>query len=103
MKTIPKRRPLEPRRRDAVRNTVNGRRLVAYVDEQRLTISTQCPSKWLFVDLEDGNIWTKAFEEDGWREAPMPQLKDAAAAIAQAMRDIRRARRLERDMERTAR
>jgi hypothetical protein len=82
MKRIPRIAPEEPKRRtDRVRRTVGGRSVPHYVDEQRLTISTQCPQKWLFVDLEDGNIWTKRFEEDKWRSASIKQLSDALSVI----------------------
>lgn len=89
--------PLEPKRReDHERETVSGRRVPHYVDEQQLTISTQCPQKWLFVDLEDGNIWTKNFESDEWRTASISQLKDAVTVIEREMSYLRKAQRLQR-------
>ena len=99
MKRIPRIAPEEPKRRtDRVRRTVGGRSVPHYVDEQRLTISTQCPQKWLFVDLEDGNIWTKRFEEDKWRSASIKQLNDALSVINNEMEYLRKAQRLQRNI-----
>lgn len=84
MKKIPKISSLEPKRRkDHVRKTVSGRYVPHYVDEQRLIVSTQCPQKWVFVDLEDGNIWTKDFEASEWNDASIAQMKDAITVLKQ--------------------
>lgn len=97
MKRIPRIAPEEPRRRkDHERKTVGGRSVPHYVDQQRLTITTQCPQKWLFIDLEDGNIWTKFYEEAEWESASMLQLNEAITVIKQEMSYLRVAQRLQR-------
>ena len=46
-------------KRTSFNNKVEFRELEKPVD---ITISTKVPSKWLFVDLETGDVWIK---EDG--------------------------------------
>jgi hypothetical protein len=41
----------------AMRKLVSGRTVDELPYPTNLTISTKCPSKWLFVDLENGNVW----------------------------------------------
>lgn len=33
---------------------------------QNLVISTSCPAKWLFVDMQTGSVWHKADESQNW-------------------------------------
>ena len=53
------------------RHLQSGRVIPQYSKEVEMTIASMCPDKWLFVDLETGDIWHKS--EDGsslsWRSA----------------------------------
>ena len=39
------------------RKLMSGRTVEEEAKELQMTISSKCPSKWLFVDLETGDIW----------------------------------------------
>jgi len=41
----------------------SGRGILSLAKSVKLTIDTQAPDKWLFVDLETGDIWVKPTEE----------------------------------------
>ena len=48
-----------------------------------MTISSMCPDKWLFVDLEDGNVWhikEDEYKQKGnyhfWRAATKKELRE---------------------------
>lgn len=42
-------------------------------------LTTRCPSKWLAVDLETGDIW--AATEKGWTRAPYKAIEEAREAL----------------------
>lgn len=44
-----------------------------------LTITTSCPAKWAFVDLETGSIWVDP-DSTGYREASSEVRRTVAAA-----------------------
>ena len=69
------------------RGIVPGRRLQSgrVVKEEpveiSMTISSKCPTKWLFIDLESGAVWhTKRTSERGelphWRRASGKELAE---------------------------
>jgi hypothetical protein len=39
------------------RKTQSGSFLPQFNQEIKMTISSMCPAKWLFVDLETGDVW----------------------------------------------
>jgi len=39
------------------RELLSGRQVCERKQEAKLTIATKCPDKWLFVDLETGDVW----------------------------------------------
>jgi hypothetical protein len=46
-----------------------------------MTISSKCPAKWLFVDLETGDVWHyredhNKGERSFWREATPKEIKE---------------------------
>lgn len=60
-----------------MRKLLSGRTVEENVDPTDLTISTKCPAKWLFVDLESGDIWHR--NEKGvsyWRPANKKEIQD---------------------------
>lgn len=44
-----------------------------------LPITTRCPSKWVSVDLETGDVWVGT--QSGWRRAAAAERDDALACI----------------------
>jgi len=60
-------------------------RIVSQLDKEiHMTISSMCPDKWLFVDLENGNVWHKREDrfdqkevaESFWRGANPKEIKE---------------------------
>jgi hypothetical protein len=49
------------------RKLLNGEMVPVTPGRQILNIITTCPAKWLFVDMETGNVWHKRREEESWR------------------------------------
>ena len=39
------------------RKLLSGRKVEQQSEELPMTISSKCPQKWLFVDLETGDVW----------------------------------------------
>lgn len=74
MKTTPK--PVKTRKLQS------GRVEWQYSREVPLTIKSMCPDKWLFVDLETGDVWRKRENEFDmksgcfWRHVNKKELKE---------------------------
>ena len=66
--------------KNKARKLIDGQ-LVDELDEEfSMTISSKCPDKWLFVDLETLNVWHKREDTNGgarpfWRSATKKELK----------------------------
>ena len=71
------------------RTLKSGRKVKDRTEEFDMTISSKCPDKWLFVDLETGDIWhmrndaknQKKYGYRGnpfWRDATKVEIKDLA-------------------------
>lgn len=45
-----------------------------------LALTTRCPSKWISVDLETGDVWLGT--QSGWRRAADAERNDALACLA---------------------
>lgn len=63
------------------RRLQNGRIVESQNKELPMTISSKCPAKWLFVDLETGDIWHhrkdyKKNEHPFWRFASRKEIKE---------------------------
>ena len=41
-----------------------------------MTIHSKCPEKWLFVDLENGNVWHRSKFSDRWRFATRKEMQE---------------------------
>jgi len=39
------------------RKLISGRRVPEKSEQMELAICSKCPAKWLFVDLETGDVW----------------------------------------------
>lgn len=39
------------------RRLIGGSEVSNFPNSQEMTINSKCPDKWLFVDLETGDIW----------------------------------------------
>jgi hypothetical protein len=60
---------------------MSGRTVEEETKEFKMSISSKCPDKWLFVDLETGDIWhhregIKKNEYPFWREANKKELNE---------------------------
>jgi hypothetical protein len=64
------------------RELQSGRKVSQFAKEIKMTISSQCPDKWLFVDLETGDVWHRREEEFDndhytfWRSATPKELRE---------------------------
>lgn len=66
------------------RQLQSGREVDSQDKELRMTISSKCPAKWLFVDLETGDVWHhreghKEGEYPFWRQAKAKEIKELKA------------------------
>lgn len=66
------------------RKLQSGREVKSQDEELRMTIASKCPDKWLFVDLETGDIWHhrkgyKEGEHPFWRSATAKEIKELKA------------------------
>ena len=64
-----------------MRKLISGRKVVDQSTECAMTIKSYCPEKWLFVDLETGDIWhiTKQGKKNlypHWRGASPNELQE---------------------------
>jgi len=65
------------------RKLQSGKTVSQFNKEVKMTISSMCPDKWLFVDLETGDVWHRREDEDNqkkaighfWRSANPQELK----------------------------
>ena len=67
-----------------MRKTLSGRRLKETKKLSERTISTHCPDKWLFVDLETGDIWSG--RSDKFERVKLIELGELSAALLIALR-----------------
>lgn len=44
-------------------------------------IDTHCPDKWVFVDLESGNVYAWDVEKGRWKSPPKKALKALLSAL----------------------
>lgn len=58
----------------------SGRAVPELADTSGLTLTTRCPTKWLAVDLETGDVW--AGHSDGWRRATAEECQEASACLS---------------------
>lgn len=71
---------------------ISGRKVDQLEEEFPMTISSKCPDKWLFVDLETGDIWhvrkeaySKKTRFPFWRQATLREFHDLACATKHAL------------------
>lgn len=57
----------------------SGRAVPELPEVVDLRLTTRCPSKWVSVDLETGDIWVGS--QTGWRRAGAEEQSDAAALL----------------------
>ncbi len=67
-----------------MRKTLSGRKLKEHKKLVDRTITTHCPDKWLFVDLETGNVWSG--RDARFARANLKELSELSAALLVAMR-----------------
>ena len=66
---------------------VSGRKVDSLDKDFPMTITSQCPAKWLFVDLETGDVWhvrdNAISQEDHpfWRDVNKKEIKDLAIIV----------------------
>lgn len=65
-----------------MRKLISGREVNSGKPAMDMTISSECPDKWLFVDLETGDVWHVRGREDmigrfpHWRGATKEEIKE---------------------------
>ena len=64
-----------------MRTLRSGRQVPELMKEFRMTISSKCPDKWLFVDLETGDVWhiapdAQPKQHPFWRGATAMELRE---------------------------
>ena len=69
----------------------SGRNVPEQKNEFPLTISSKCPDKWLFVDLETGDVWhvrpdAMHNKSSFWRKASFVELKELKLVTRQELR-----------------
>ena len=86
------------------RELLSGRKVCERSKETKMTITSKCPDKWLFVDLETGDVWhaQKNATEGGypfWRganEAEAKELRLVAHRYVEKCQRVNRSVRPER-------
>ncbi|CAN7751327.1 hypothetical protein LJR066_006692 [Acidovorax sp. LjRoot66] len=63
----------------AERKLLSGRQVAELADNVNLTLTTKCPTKWMAVDLESGEIWTGT-NDGSWTRASSDLRAEVAAA-----------------------
>lgn len=63
----------------SVRKLLSGRQVAELADNVNLTLTTKCPTKWMAVDLESGEIWTGT-NDGSWTRASSDLRAEVAAA-----------------------
>jgi len=72
---------IEPRMtKTGFRESILGRLIKDHKKSVTASIKTHCIDKWLFVDLEDGYIYSPVFD-GGWRLPTAAQIKELKAVI----------------------
>ena len=74
------------------RTLLSGRKVRQSCHEWDMTISSKCPDKWLFVDLETGDIWhvrDGAEKQDAtfWRRANVDELEEFSSVLKIALKN----------------
>jgi len=74
------------------RTLISGRKVNQIENEHLMTISSKCPDKWLFVDLETGDIWhvrkDAHIEKEyvpQWRQETLEELKELSMVTKRAL------------------
>jgi len=70
----------------------SGRTVKENDESMKLTIDTKCPDKWLFVDLESGNVWHKREGETElnghfWRRATEEEMTELEELVSDHFAD----------------
>lgn len=63
----------------AERKLLSGRQVSELASNVVLTLTTKCPTKWLAVDMETGEIWTGT-NDGSWTQASSDLRAEVAAA-----------------------
>ena len=66
-----------------MRKTLSGRKLKEHKKPVERTISTHCPDKWLFVDLETGDVWSG--RDARFARANLKELTELASVLVEAI------------------
>lgn len=70
------------------RTLLSGRTVSNEDKEHHMTISSKCSKKWLFVDMEDGNIWKRDLMNDKWQHISKTECKELSDIIKKISRRI---------------
>jgi hypothetical protein len=68
------------------RTLQSGREVESQDKELRMSISSKCPAKWLFVDLETGDVW---HHREGYKEGEHPFWREATAKEKRELKNLR--------------
>lgn len=64
-----------------LRKTISGRTFASLEKEAKIEIKTKAPSKWIFIDVEDCNIYTRDTVIGVWKGATDEQLDEAMKVL----------------------
>jgi hypothetical protein len=74
------------------RKLASGREVSQQKTECPLTISSKCPDKWVFVDLETGDFWhhneRPKHKHNGWRGASLTELSELKKLVAKKLKNL---------------
>lgn len=73
------------------RKLVSGRMVTEASESQNMTICSKCPEKWLFVDLETGDVWhirkgVKENEYPYWRSVREVEARELGIVARKLLR-----------------
>lgn len=66
--------------------SITGNRLIKYDKATKITLTTQCPSRYLIIDLVSGTTLCRETLDIKWSIPTGPLLKDAKAIVDKALR-----------------
>jgi len=66
--------------------SITGNKLIKYDKTTKITLTTQCPSRYLIIDLVSGTTLCRETLDNKWSIPTGPLLKDAKAIVDKALR-----------------
>jgi hypothetical protein len=70
----------------AYNTSITGNKLIKYDKATKITLTTQCPSRYLIIDLVSGTTLCRETLDIKWSIPTGPLLRDAKAIVDKALR-----------------